>query len=339
MLDRVVTLAHGGGGSRMHELLERVVFPLLGQGSLAEAEDATALTLPGGTDGGRLACTTDSFVVKPIFFPGGDIGKLAVCGTVNDLAMRGARPLYLTMGLILEEGLPFETLERVLSSAARWAREAGVAVVAGDTKVVEKGAADLIYVNTSGIGVIPAGCEVSIRGARPGDILLVNGFLGDHETAVLSCREGFGFEVEVESDCAPLNGLVEAMQKAGEIHAMRDATRGGLAAVLKEMAASLGVSVEIVEESIPLREGVRAFCEMLGLDPLLLANEGKLVAAVPEGYADAVLESMRSHPMGVDAAAIGRVVEGRAGEVTMLTTLGSHRLLRMPSGEHFPRIC
>lgn len=339
MSDKVITMAHGGGGSRMQELLEKVVFPLLGQGALAEAEDAAALSLPGEAAGGRLAYTTDSFVVKPIFFPGGDIGKLAVCGTVNDLAMRGARPLYLTMGLILEEGLPFETLERVLSSASRWAREAGVAVVAGDTKVVEKGAADLIYVNTSGIGIIPAGREVSIRGARPGDVLLVNGFLGDHEAAVLSRREGFDFEVEVESDCAPLNGLMKAMQEAGEIHAMRDATRGGLAAVLKEMAASSGVALEVTENDVPVREEVRAFCEVLGLDPLLLANEGKLAAAVPEGDAEAILEAMRSHPLGMDAAVIGRALEGRAGEVSLLTPLGSHRLLRMPSGEHFPRIC
>lgn len=333
--DELVTMAHGGGGSRMLELLEETVFPLLGETTLTEAEDAAALSLPGT----RVALTTDSFVVKPIFFPGGDIGKLAVCGTVNDLAMRGARPLYLTLGLILEEGLPLHVLEEVLASVARWAHEAGVAVVAGDTKVVEKGAADLIYINTAGIGVIPAGREVSIRGACPGDVLLVNGFLGDHETAVLSRREGFDFDVGVESDCAPLNGIVEAMQAAGGVHALRDATRGGLAAVLKEMASSSGVAIELVEDALPVREGVRAFCEMLGLDPLLLANEGKVVAAVPEEKAAAVMAAMGSHPLGEDAAAIGRVVGGRSGEVSVLTPLGSHRLLRMPSGEHFPRIC
>jgi len=335
LTDKVITMAHGGGGSRMLELLEEVVFPAFGEPVLAEAEDAAALTLPGE----RVAYTTDSFVVKPIFFPGGDIGKLAVCGTVNDLAMRGAKPLYLTMGLILEEGLDFKVLKRVLASAKRWSSEAGVRVVAGDTKVVEKGAADSLYINTSGLGVIPAGREVSIQGAVTGDVLLVNGFLGDHETSVLSGREGFDFQLDVESDCAPLYGLVEAMQGAGAIHALRDPTRGGLAAALKEMAASSGVAVELVEEDIPVREGVRAFCEILGLDPLLLANEGKLLAAVPQSDAQAVLKAMRAHALGKDAAIIGRVIEGRKGEVSVLTPLGSHRLLRMPSGEHFPRIC
>ncbi len=362
MRDKVVTMAHGGGGSRMLELLEEVVFPAFGEPVLAQAEDAAALTLPGD----RVAYTTDSFVVKPVFFPGGDIGKLAVCGTVNDLAMRGAQPLYLTMGLILEEGLPFEVLERVLASAVRWSQEAGVRVVAGDTKVVEKGAADSLYINTSGIGVIPAGREVSIRGAERGDVLLVNGLLGDHETAVLSGREGFDFQVDVASDCAPLSGLVEAMLEASEkragdgslgghgkgasprekppgpacaVHAMRDPTRGGLAASLKEMAIASGVALEVVEEDVPVRDGVRAFCELLGLDPLLLANEGKLLAAVAEDAALAVLAAMRAHPLGAEAAVIGRVAEGRAGEVSLLTPLGSHRILRMPSGEHFPRIC
>ena len=337
MADRLVTMAHGGGGSRMLELLEEIVFPLLGQASDSpiEAEDAAALSLPGT----RVAYTTDCFVVKPIFFPGGDIGKLAVCGTVNDLAMRGARPLYLTLALILEEGLPFEVLKQVIESAAQWAKQAGVEIVAGDTKVVERGAADALYINTSGIGVIPEGREVSIKGARPGDLLLLNGFIGDHETSVLSEREGFDFEVAVDSDCAPLHSLVERMQQAGSIHALRDATRGGLAAVLKEMAQSSGVAIELQEENIPVREGVRGVCEMLGLDPMLLANEGKLVAAVPADNAEAVLQAMRSHPLGCDTAMIGKILQGRKGEVSILTPLGSHRLVRMPSGEHFPRIC
>ena len=335
MAGKVVTMAHGGGGSRMLELLEEVVFPALGEAMLLDAEDAAALSLAGD----RVAFTTDSFVVKPIFFPGGDIGKLAVCGTANDLAMRGARPMYMTMGLILEEGLPFATLREVLLSARQWSQEAGARIVAGDTKVVEKGEADTLYINTSGLGIIPEGREVSIREAVPGDVLLVNGFVGDHESAVLSGREGFDFEVDVDSDCAPLYGLVEAMQEAGTVHALRDPTRGGLAASLKEMASSSQVAVEVVEEDIPVREEVRAFCEMLGLDPLLLANEGKLVAAVPEGEAGEVLAAMRAHPLGGDAAMVGRIMEGRKGEVSVLTPLGSHRLLRMPSGEHFPRIC
>ena len=319
----------------MRELLEEVVFPLLGEPTLVEAEDAAALTMPGE----RVALTTDSFVVKPLFFPGGDIGKLAVCGTVNDLAMRGARPLYLTLGLILEEGLPFSVLEKVLRSCAEWSREAGVGVVSGDTKVVEKGMADGMYVNTAGIGIIDEGREVSITGAATGDVLLVNGFIGDHEVSVIGEREGFDLQVSVLSDCAPLGGLVEAMQEAGGLHALRDPTRGGMAAALKEMATSSGTAVELVEEKLPVREEVRAVCEMLGLDPLLLANEGKLVAAVPEEEADKVLEAMRGHPLGRDSVLIGKVAEGRAGEVSILTPLGSHRLLRMPSGEQFPRIC
>jgi len=336
---KVITMAHGGGGSRMLDLLRETVFPALGEEVLLEAEDAAALAFPGQEPGSRLAYTTDSFVVKPLFFPGGDIGKLAVCGTVNDLAMRGARPLYLTLGFILEEGLSFQMLEKVLASIGRWAGEAGARVVAGDTKVVERGAADGMYVNTSGVGLIPAGREVSIRGARPGDVLLVNGCLGDHEASVISRREDFDFRLDVESDCAPLNGLVEAMLEAGEVHALRDPTRGGLAASLKEMAFSSGLSLEVAEEDIPVREGVRAFCEMLGLDPLFLANEGKLLAAVPEKEAHAVLSAMRGHPLGREAALIGRAAAGRKGEVSIITPLGSRRLLRMPSGEHFPRIC
>ena len=335
MTEELVTMAHGGGGTRMRELLEEVVFPLLGEPLLMEAEDAAALTMPGE----RVAFTTDSFVVKPLFFPGGDIGKLAVCGTVNDLAMRGARPLYLTLGLILEEGLPFSVLEEVLRSCAEWSREAGVGIVTGDTKVVEKGMADGMYVNTAGIGVIGEGREVSIKGAAPGDILLVNGFIGDHEVSVIGEREGFDLQVSVRSDCAPLGGLVEAMQEAGDLHALRDPTRGGMAAALKEMASSSGTAVELVEEELPVREEVRAVCEMLGLDPLLLANEGKLVAAVPEEEAEKILEAMRGHSLGEDSALIGKVTDGRMGEVSIMTPLGSHRLLRMPSGEQFPRIC
>ncbi len=330
-----ITLSHGSGGRKMMDLLEEVVFPALGGGSPWSAEDAALLEFPSG----RLALTTDSFVVQPPFFPGGDIGKLAVCGTVNDLAMRGARPLYLTLGLILEEGLPLETLRRVLCSAAEWAREAGVIIVAGDTKVVGRGQADGLYINTAGVGLVGEGLEVSISRAEPGDLLLINGFVGDHEVAVLSCREGLELKVQVESDCAPVASLVEAMLAAGGVHALRDPTRGGLAAVLSEMAVASSVSLEIWEDRIPVREEVRAVCEVLGLDPLLMANEGKVVAAVHPGRADRVLEAMRSHPLGREAAVIGQVREGRPGEVVLVTTLGSRRLLRMPSGEQFPRIC
>lgn len=330
-----VTLSHGSGGRKMMELLEEVVFPLIGGGSPWKAEDAAILDLPPG----RLAITTDSFVVQPPFFPGGDIGKLAVCGTVNDLAMRGARPLFLTMGLILEEGLPIETLRRALRSASEWARKAGVGIVAGDTKVVGRGQADGLYVNATGVGIVKESLEVGISLARPGDLLVINGYVGDHEVAVLSCRDGLDLRVKVESDCAPLASLVEAMLSAGDVHAMRDPTRGGLAAVLSEMATASRVSLELWEDRIPVREEVRAVCEVLGLDPLLMANEGKVVAAVRHDHAERVLEAMRAHPLGRDASVIGRVGEGRPGEVVLVTPLGSRRLLRMPSGEQFPRIC
>ena len=330
-----VTIAHGGGGTRMQELLRETIFPLLGEEILLDAEDAACLDLPPG----RVALTTDSFVVKPLFFPGGNIGKLSVCGTVNDLAMVGAKPLYLTLGLILEEGLEFETLEKVLGSIAAWAQAAGVRVVAGDTKVVERGMADGMYVNTAGVGVIPAGRSITIAGAEPGDVLIVNGFVGDHGIAVLKNREGFNFELDLESDCAPLSGLIEEMLGAGTVHALRDPTRGGLAAALKEMATASGLAFELVEEDIPVREGVRAICEMLGLEPLFVANEGKLLAAVPEADAAGVIEAMRRDPLGRDARTVGRVVEGKKGRVRLRTPLGSERMLRMPSGEQLPRIC
>jgi hydrogenase expression/formation protein HypE len=332
-----ITMAHGGGGARMLELLQESVFPLLGEPVLLAAEDAAVIDLPAGS--ARLAFTTDSFVVRPLFFPGGDIGKLAVCGTVNDLAMRGARPMFLSLGLILEEGLALGTLRRVLESVAQAAAEAGVKVVCGDTKVVERGLADGMYVNTSGVGYLPEGAGVSVGGIRPGDLLLINGHLGDHGMAVLSSREDLGLRVPVRSDCAPLNGLVEEMLSAGTVHALRDPTRGGLAAAAREMAAAGGCSIELLEEDVPVREGVRAACELLGLDPMLLANEGKLLAAVPPGDAERVLGAMRNHPLGRDAAVIGRALEGRKGEVWMLTPMGSRRLLRMPSGEQLPRIC
>lgn len=335
MPDRFITMAHGGGGTRMQELLTEIVFPALGGGALAVAEDAACFEVPQG----RLAFTTDSFVVSPLVFSGGDIGKLAVCGTVNDLAMVGAEPLYLTLGLILEEGLGLDVLEGVLASVARSASEAGVRVVAGDTKVVERGKADGLYVNTSGVGVVPSGVEVSITGAKPGDSLVINGFVGDHGVAVLKDRDAFAFDVAVDSDCAPLNGLVADMVAAGKVNALRDPTRGGLAAALKEMAAASGLAFEVDEDEIPVREGVRAVCEVLGLDPLYVANEGKCLAAVPAPDVDAVLAAMKANPYGRDARVIGRAVEGRKGRVSLTGALGSSRLLRMPSGEQLPRIC
>ena len=335
MPERPISIAHGGGGTRMIELLRETIFPLLGEDVLLDAEDAAVLALPGG----RVALTTDSFVVKPLFFPGGDIGKLAVCGTVNDLAMVGARPLYLTLGLILEEGLSFSVVEKVVSSVAYWAEKAHVRIVAGDTKVVERGMADGMYINTSGVGVPEERREVSIKGASPGDLLIVNGYVGDHGIAVLSKREGFSFEGELLSDCAPLYGLVRSMLEAGEVHSLRDPTRGGLAAALNEMASASGCAFEVVEGDVPVREEVRAVCEMLGLDPLYVANEGKLLAAVPENDAEKVLAAIKAHVLGKNAMLIGRVTEGRKGQVSIVTPLGTRRLLRMPSGEQLPRIC
>ena len=335
MPERPISIAHGGGGTRMIELLRETIFPLLGEDVLLDAEDAAVLALPGG----RVALTTDSFVVKPLFFPGGDIGKLAVCGTVNDLAMVGARPLYLTLGLILEEGLSFSVVEKVVSSVAYWAEKAHVRIVAGDTKVVERGMADGMYINTSGVGVPEERREVSIKGASPGDLLIVNGYVGDHGIAVLSKREGFSFEGELLSDCAPLYGLVRSMLEAGEVHSLRDPTRGGLAAALNEMASASGCAFEVVEGDVPVREEVRAVCEMLGLDPLYVANEGKLLAAVPENDAEKVLAAIKAHVLGKNAMLIGRVTEGRKGQVSVVTPLGTRRLLRMPSGEQLPRIC
>jgi hydrogenase expression/formation protein HypE len=333
--ERPISIAHGGGGTRMKELLSETIFPLLGEEVLLDAEDAAVLALPGD----RIALTTDSFVVKPLFFPGGDIGKLAVCGTVNDLAMVGARPLYLTLGLILEEGLSFSVLEKVVSSVAEWAEHTRVRIVTGDTKVVERGMADGMYINTSGVGVLEGRREVSIRGACPGDVLIVNGYVGDHGVAVLSEREGFSFEVELASDCAPLYGLVQSMLEAGAVHSLRDPTRGGLAAALNEMASASGCAFEVVEGDVPVREGVRAVCEMLGLDPLYVANEGKLLASVPESDAEKVLAAIEEHDLGKDAAVIGRATDGRKGQVGLITPLGTRRLLRTPSGEQLPRIC
>lgn len=335
MADEVISMAHGGGGNRMRELLDSVILPVLGGKGTDVAEDAAVVELPEG----RVAVTTDSFVVKPLFFPGGDIGKLSVCGTVNDLAMMGAKPVALTLGLIIEEGFSIGLLEEIAASAARTAEEAGVKIVAGDTKVVERGKADGIYVNTSGIGVVPKGIEISIRSAVPGDVLLINGFIGDHGIAVMTKREGFNFNVELESDCAHLSGLVSDLVEAGTVHVLRDPTRGGLGAALKEMAVASGCSLEVEEKMLPVREEVRAVCGLLGLDPIFAANEGKVLCAVPESEAEKLLEVMRKHTLGRNAAIVGRVLDGRRGDVRIRTTIGSSRILRMPSGEELPRIC
>lgn len=332
----LIVLGHGGGGQLSAELVEHLFLPAFGGSENAELGDAALVDVPPG----RLAVTTDSFVVRPLFFPGGDIGRLAVHGTVNDLAMRGARPLFLTAGFILEEGLPLETLGRVAQGMAAAAREASVAIVAGDTKVVERGHGDGVYINTTGIGVLAGSGPIGPREARAGDAVLVSGMLGDHGMAIMSVRDGLTFDAPIVSDSAPLHDLVAAMLAASPgIRVLRDPTRGGLASALNEVAAASRVAIELDEAVLPVRAEVRAACEILGLDPLLVANEGKLVACVAPEAADVLLAAMRRHPRGRDAARVGDVVAGPPGRVTVRTTFGTRRVVPMPVGEQLPRIC
>jgi len=325
----------------MHALIERMVLPAFDNPILRPLEDQACIGLASlAGHGERLAFTTDSFVVAPLFFPGGDIGKLAICGTVNDLAMAGAVPLYLSCALIIEEGLPMAELERVLKSMTEQARDCGVQVITGDTKVVNRGAADRLFINTAGIGMVPKGVEISAARARVGDRILVNGTLGDHGIAVLIARNELALQSRIESDCRPLHGLVRTMLAAcREIHCLRDATRGGLATVLNEFAQRSRVGMRLQESALPLKPEVRGACELLGLDPLYVANEGKLVAIVPPGGADAVLSAMRAHPAGRDAAIVGEVVAAPAGAVILDTLLGGERLVDTLVGEQLPRIC
>jgi len=330
-------MGHGAGGGLTQEIIElaRAAF------ASPHLDGLDSAVLPPAS--GRIAFTTDSYVIRPIFFPGGDIGRIAVCGTVNDLSVVGAVPRYLSCGLILEEGLPLESLERVLASMAQAAREAEVQIVTGDTKVVEKGHGDGIYINTAGIGFIPEGLDLSGRDIMEGDLILVSGFLGDHAMTIMNLRESLGFDSALLSDCAPLGGLAMALVASGGVRFMRDLTRGGLAAALHELADLRGLAVELEEESLPVRDGVRVLSEILGIDPLGMANEGKLVAMVGEADAGRALEVMRAHPLGRDAAIVGRVTirtEGRSGsQVSLRTVTGGKRLVPRPSGEKLPRIC
>jgi len=334
MNDKVM-LAHGSGGKLSHELIEKAFLPVLGNPLLDRLDDSAVFELEG-----RLALTTDSYVVNPIFFPGGDIGRLAVCGTVNDLAMCGATPLYLSLALVIEEGLPMEELRRVTASVKKTADEAGVSIVTGDTKVVERGSADRIFINTAGIGRIPQNVNISGANARPGDKVILSGSIGEHGIAVMSQREGLRFSVPVESDCAPLNHLVEEMLAASaRINCMRDPTRGGLASTLNEIAGQSGAGIRIEEEKIAVKEAVGAACELLGFDPLYVANEGKLIAVVPPEDAEKVVAAMRRRRYGQEAAIIGEVVADHPGQVVMTTRLGASRIVDMLTGELLPRIC
>ena len=336
-----VTLAHGGGGKAMKDLIRDVFVEAFDNPLLRPLEDQARFDLAElSARGDRLAFTTDSYVVDPLFFPGGDIGKLAVCGTINDLAVGGAVPLYLSCAAILEEGVEIELLRRVAQSMAEAARSAGVTIVTGDTKVVHRGACDKLFLCTSGVGVIRTGRELGAHRARPGDLVLVNGLLGDHGAAILGARGDMQLDSPIESDCAPLHGLIEALLSAAPgTRALRDATRGGIATVLNEMADASQVSIEIEEAKTPLRPEVKGFCEILGLDPLYLANEGKLVAIVPAVEAAAALAAMKAHPFGREAAVIGAVGSSEPGRVTMLTVFGGTRIVDMLVGEQLPRIC
>src|SRR5437868_4031724 len=323
-----ILLGHGSGGQLTAELIQRLFVPGFGNEVLGALEDQATVSLGGGNGvkGPRIAFTTDAFVVRPLFFPGGDIGRLAVHGTVNDLAVGGARPLFLSAAFILEEGLPLTDLRRIVASMRQACAEAGVALVTGDTKVVDRGKGDGVFITTSGIGVVPEGPSLSIHAARPGDRVLVSGTLGDHGIAIMSVREGLEFETVLESDSAPLNGLTEAvLQACPGTRCMRDPTRGGLSSALNELAAASRVGVELDEAAVPLRPEVRGACGLLGLDPLYVANEGKLIAVVPRADAERVLDKVRSHPLGRNAALIGAVVEEHPGMVIQRSLVGGER--------------
>lgn len=341
-----ITLAHGSGGRAMHELVEGLFLEYLRNPLLEQLEDQAVFEVGSNGRSSRLAFTTDSYVVTPVFFPGGDIGRLAVNGTVNDLAMSGARPLYLSAGFILEEGFPIEDLKRILSSMREAAAEADVCVVTGDTKVVQKGSADKIFINTAGLGIIESALKLSASHAQSGDKVILSGTLGDHGTTIMIARGELELETLIESDTAPLNSLVKEMQDEAEsagapdaIHAMRDPTRGGLATTLNEIALSSEVCIEIHEESLPVREEVKGACEILGLDPLYVANEGKLVAIVAAGLAERIVERMRQNPTGRQSCIIGEVKPEPQGIVAMRTATGGTRIVDMLVGEQLPRIC
>ena len=335
MDDKIITLAHGGGGLKTKKLIEEIIFRHLGNPLLSRMDDAACFSVPQVD----LAMTTDSYVITPYFYPGGDIGKLAVCGTVNDLAMQAAKPLVLSFGLILEEGFPVLDLDRILSSMAAVLKETGTQVITGDTKVVERKACSGIFINTTGIGSRLKDIDVHVSNARPGDAIIVTGTLGDHGIAVLSRREGLEFETELVSDTAPLWDLTGLLLEKAPVHCLRDPTRGGLAAALCDIAGQSRAGVSIREKDIPVKKAVRSACGLLGLDPLNVANEGKAVVVCPADAARTALSALRSHPLGRDAAIIGEIVSDHPGQVVLSTGTGGERIVELPSGEDLPRIC
>jgi hydrogenase expression/formation protein HypE len=331
-----VLLAHGGGGKLTHQLIEKMFLPAFNNSLLGARHDGAVVVMPSR----KLAFTTDSYVVRPLFFPGGDIGTLAVNGTVNDLAMCGARPLYLSAGFILEEGLPMDTLWRIVQSMKLAAEQAGVQFVTGDTKVVDRGKGDGVFINTAGIGVVESRHAISPANVKPGDAIVLNGDIGRHGIAIMAVREGLEFESTIESDCAALSGIVMSLL-AGEIevHCLRDLTRGGLASALIEIAEAARLQIQIEETAIPMLEDVQGACEILGFDPLYVANEGRFITFIPAQEAERALQQMRSHPLGAQARVIGTVSDGNPGLVTMRSRIGATRVVDMLSGEQLPRIC
>ena len=337
MRDEHITLSHGAGGKSSHALIESLLLPAFRNAGLDVAADAAVLTLPSSE---RIALTTDSYVVSPLFFQGADIGKLAVNGTINDLAVSGARPIGLSVGLILEEGLDMAILRRVVESMAAAAAAAGVPIVTGDTKVVQRGKADQLFINTSGVGIVSADCRLSVDSVAPGDVVILSGFIGDHGMAVMLARDALELDAPIESDCAPLHDLVAALLSAAPgTRVIKDPTRGGVASVLNEIAARTKLAISIDEERVPVRTAVRGACEILGLEPLQIANEGKLVAIVPRDQAPAALNALRAHALGQDAAIIGEVLSAPEGMVLLRTGIGGSRVLDMLVGDPLPRIC
>lgn len=336
IMENIITLAHGSGGKPMHELIERVFAKHLSNDLLKAGDDGARIDMPSG----RLAFSTDSYVISPLFFRGGNIGKLAVCGTVNDLSTSGAVPKYLSCGFIIEEGFSLEQLEEIVASMAETATESGVLIVTGDTKVVPKGAADKLFINTSGIGIIPEGADISGQNAKPGDKVILSGTLGDHGCAILLEREKLGIKTGIKSDCAPLAGMVRDLLAVSDcVHVLRDPTRGGLATTLNEIALQSKVGIRLMEESLPIRPETEGICAMLGMDPLYMANEGKMVVIVSPEDAEKALKALRENPYGVDARVVGEVTDQHAGRVFMETLAGGSRILDMLQREQLPRIC
>lgn len=331
-----ILLEHGSGGRLSNELISRIFVPQFSNDYLERMEDSAVLTIGNS----KFCFTTDSYVVSPIFFHGGDIGSLAVHGTVNDLAVCGGKPLYMSAGYILEEGFPFADLQKIVNSMAEAAQKAGIKIVTGDTKVVSRGAVDGIFINTSGIGIIEYAGVLSLKSIQPGDAIILNGTIGDHGAAIMKARENLGLETDIISDSAPLNGLIAEILKASPaVHCMRDATRGGLGAILAEIAQSANVRINLSEKDIPVRENVRGICEILGLDPIFLANEGKMVVFCPSSEAAKVLAVMKKHELGQNATVIGSVGEIGQGRVVLKTSIGGERMVDLPTGELVPRIC